>query len=233
MRVLTSDGHSIDGVQATLRIFFRLLDIFPVVPFSAIFQTEEPINVGLPSCLFGLVMMTFSKKFQRVGDLVAGTVVVNEDSSRAPGLIVFTDSRVPMLAEMIPASFVATPGMSKAIANYADQRRFLHHQRASEIAGYIAAPLLDQFGLLADTDHDLFLCALYYKTFVATENGMDDRGDDEPEIVTPGGQAIPQASPDLQLPVAGPGLADVAIDQNVSPLPVNELPVAIVAEETS
>ena len=174
MRVLSIDGHSIDGVQATLRNFFRLLDVSPMVPLAALFRLDEPVSLAIPTCLFGLIMMSFSRNFQRVGDLVAGTVVVNESRVREPGLLVFTDPRVPSLAALIPNQFVATPSLTKAIAYYADQRRFLPPSRAREIAGHVATPLLEQFHLMADTDHDLFLCSVYFKLFAASAVADDD-----------------------------------------------------------
>ncbi len=174
MRVLSIDGHSIDGVQATLRNFFRLLDVSPLVPVAALFRLDEPASLGIPTCLFGLIMMSFSRNFQRVGDLVAGTVVVNESHVREPGLLVFTDPRVPGLAALIPNHFVATPSLTKAIAYYADQRRFLPPARAREIAGHVAVPLLEQFNLMADTDHDLFLCSVYFKLFAAAAAADED-----------------------------------------------------------
>lgn len=165
LRVLTTDGHSIDGVQAILRNFFRLLDIAPVVPISTFFASEEPILVGIPTCVFGMIMMTLSSKYQRIGDLVAGTIVINEQLSRPPGLIKFTDPRVPDLAALIPAGFVVSASLAKAIADYADQRQHLPPQRVGEIASHLARPLLERFGLPPNTNFDLLLCALYYKTF--------------------------------------------------------------------
>ncbi len=186
MRVLSTNGHSIDGVQATLRNFFRLLDIAPVVSFTALLQLEEPVGGGIPTCLFGLIMMTISKKYQRVGDLVAGTIVVHESTRREPDLAVFTDARVPGLAGLIPPGFSPTPSMATAIADYVDQRRYLPYPRAAEIAGHLAGPLLKKFDLLPDTDHDLFICALYHKTFIASQASDDDEG-----LQAPGGRSLP------------------------------------------
>lgn len=181
MRAMSTDGHSIDGVQATLRNFFRLLDIMPMVPLSALFLIDAPPTVGIPTCLFGLVTMALSRRYQRVGDLVANTVVVNEELKQLPNLATFLDDRVPKLAEVIPTSYVVPASMARAIADYVDQRKFLPFQRASEIASYLAAPLLDQFSIAADTDHDLFLCAMYYKTFVSSQV---DEGSDIPMPAT-------------------------------------------------
>lgn len=174
MRVMSTDGHAIDGVQATLRNFFRLLDVMPFVPFTALFQLEEPMPGGLPTCLIGLVMMTLTKNFQRVGDLVAGTVVVTEVQKRRPNLATFMDDRVPQLAELIPTSFVAPASMARVIAEYVDQRKYLPVQRASEIASHLAIPLMEKLGIQSDTDHDLFLCAFYFKIFVSAENSVGD-----------------------------------------------------------
>lgn len=171
LRVLSANGHSIDGVQATLRNFFRWLDIAPIVAIATLFQIEGPATGNIPTCLFGLIIMTISTKYQRVGDLVAGTVVISETTRPQPHLAVFTDERVEGLAELIPSSFVVPPSMARAIAEYSDERRFLPFQRASEIAGHLARPLIEKFGLLPDTDHDLFICALYYKTFANLQNG--------------------------------------------------------------
>lgn len=192
MRVLSVDGHSIDGVQAVLRNFFRLLDIAPVVSLSTLFGVEEELGYVVPTCLFGLIMMAFTKRFQRIGDLVAGTVVVTEEFVREPGLVVFTDPRVPKLAELIPNGFVATPSMTKAIADYAEQRRFLPPARANEIAGHLARPLLEQFGLLPDTDYDLFLCSLYHRIFVdSSTSGEPESKGQSGLAITPGGATIP------------------------------------------
>ncbi len=187
MRVITTDGHAIDGVQAALRNFFRFLDIMPMGSLAALFlvvPSDWPYPMDevlaqiayvplLPTCLFGLIVMTFNRKYQRVGDLVANTVVVNEELNRLPQLEKFTDNRVPLLAELIPTSFVVPASMGKTIAEYVDRRNLLPYQRASEIASHLAAPLLEKFRLPADTDYDLFLCALYHKTFISTEIDPD------------------------------------------------------------
>ena len=182
LRVLSANGYSIDGVQAVLRNFFRWLDIAPIVAIATLLQIEGPAAGNIPTCLFGLIIMTISTKYQRLGDLVAGTVVISETTRAQPQLVVFTDERVEGLAELIPSSFVIPPSMAKAIAEYCDQRRFLPFQRASEIAGHLARPLIDKFGLLPDTDHDLFICALYYKTFANLQNGDEIETPPENEV---------------------------------------------------
>jgi uncharacterized RDD family membrane protein YckC len=176
MRVISTNGHAIDGVQAILRNFFRLLDIGPYAPLAAMFQMDQQLPGFLPTCLFGVLVMTLNRKFQRIGDLVAGTVVVNEDLKQRPNLATFLDERVPQLAELIPTSFVVPASMAGTVADYVDQRKFLPFQRASEIAAHLAVPLMEKMGIAHDTDKDLFLCALYYKTFIASEIGDKETG---------------------------------------------------------
>ena len=214
MRVITTDGHAIDGVQATLRNFFRLLDIMPMVSFGALFMIE-PTDTEfdtflyfplIPTCLFGLIVMAINRKYQRVGDLVANTVVVNEEQKRLPSLAAFVDQRVPQLAELIPTSFVVPATMAKTIAQYVDRRKFLLPQRASEIASHLARPLLEKFGIPADTDHDLFLCALYHKTFSSVQLDSD-------QAVPLPGQAVGQGSGNSQVRVDQQWAVDPVSDQ--------------------
>ena len=171
LRVITVHGHAVDGTSAVLRNFFRLIDLFPMVPMSAILEIPEAGGFALPTGIFGLIVMTMNRRYQRLGDLVANTVVVNEERSRRPQLEDFTDPRVPKLAELIPASFFVSPSLARSLADYVDNRRTLNYQRSSEIANFVAVPLIERFGMPADTDGDLLLCALYFKVFVQQELG--------------------------------------------------------------
>ena len=174
LRVLSVDGSEIDGAQATLRNLFRLLDLMPMLPLSFIFWSEEFIPIGPPCCMVGLIVMAATSKYQRVGDLVAGTIVVNEERKWTPNLAKFTDIRVPRLAEEIPAEFIVPPSMAKALAEYVDRRRFLPGQRVAEIASHLGAPLIERMGFLPSTNHDLLLCALYYRTFISSQAPTDE-----------------------------------------------------------
>ena len=180
LRVLRANGEAIDGTQALLRNFFRLMDFCPLVPLAVFVNVplEEAsflFQIPAPTIICGLLVMTFSSKFQRVGDMVAGTIVVHEKATREHGLVKFADNRVPQLAELLPQDFFVNSDLAKALANYIDRRKYLPFQRTNEIAGHLAAPLLVKFGMRADTNHDLLLCALYYKTYISgSQEGEDD-----------------------------------------------------------
>ena len=165
IRSISSDGSAIDGTQATLRNFFRLMDVSPIIPLTTIFGSEA-VPIPVPLFSIGLVCMILSNRYQRLGDLVAGTIVVSEQRKWTHGLAQFSDERVPSLSELIPDDFVTPPSLAKTLAEYVDRRRILPYERANEIAMHMTGPLLSKFGLPKDTNPDLFLCALYYKTFV-------------------------------------------------------------------
>jgi uncharacterized RDD family membrane protein YckC len=166
-RVLSHDGHAIDVVQALLRNFFRLLDLFPFVPFpllSLSLGSETPAFI--PTGLFGLATMAISGNFRRLGDLVAGTMVVVDERKWVPELASFSDPRVEQLADELPKGFSPSQSMLKALADYVDRRRYLSPETNRDMAKGLAVRMLRKFGLPADTDYDLLLCAMYYNAFM-------------------------------------------------------------------
>jgi uncharacterized RDD family membrane protein YckC len=154
LRVLTQQGEPINGLQAVLRNILRTSDLF----------------LG---CV-GLVVMMMNRRYQRLGDLVCGTIVVVEDRQWLTGVAKLDDPRAIQLAAYLPPNFVVSRTMSKALATYVERRRFFSLPRRREVAKHLAEPLLDRFGLPRDTSYDLLLCALYYRTFIA-DRSQDER----------------------------------------------------------
>ena len=167
IRTISVDGSSIDASQAALRNFFRLLDVSPFISLGLIFGPELGYHPLLPIFSFGLACMVLSGRFQRIGDLVAGTIVITEERKWTHGLAKFHDKRVPELADLIPESFVVSQSLAKTLAEFVDRRRVLPQQRVNEIANHLGKSLIELFELPNDTNSDLLLCALYQKTFLA------------------------------------------------------------------
>ena len=165
-RVLSHDGHAIDVVQALLRNFFRLLDLFPVIPFPLVAVFGEEVPPFIPTGLFGLFAMSISGNFRRLGDLVAGTIVVVDERKWVPELASFTDPRVEQLADELPSDFSPSQSMLKALADYVDRRRYLSPETNRDMAKGLAIRMLKKFNLQMDTDYDLLLCAMYYNAFM-------------------------------------------------------------------
>ena len=154
LRVLTDRGQPIDGLQAVLRNILSAADLL----------------LGV----VGLSVMTMNRRYQRLGDLVCGTIVVVEDRQWLTGVAKLDDPRAIQLAAYLPTNFVVSRPMAKALATYVERRRFFSLPRRREVAKHLAEPLLERFGLPGDTSYDLLLCALYYRTFIA-DRSQDER----------------------------------------------------------
>jgi uncharacterized RDD family membrane protein YckC len=77
IRVLSVDGQPINGLQAMMRNILRFADMMPLIPFAAI--SDIPSALPIPTFVIGLVAPLLNKRFQRLGDIVCGTMVVIEE----------------------------------------------------------------------------------------------------------------------------------------------------------
>ncbi|AMV33312.1 RDD family protein [Pirellula sp. SH-Sr6A] len=168
IRVISVDGRPVNAFQATIRNLLRPADFAPMVSLE-VFSSEFPPAYILPTFLCSLVCMVLTKRFQRLGDLAAGTMVVVNERSWVPTNIKLEDARIPSLAEYIPPGFRPSSTLAKALALYAERRARLPAGRRQELAAYLAKPLIHRFGFREDTSSDLLLCALYYREFVSKE----------------------------------------------------------------
>lgn len=168
IQVISVDGRPINAYQATVRNFLRLADFAPMVSLE-MFAADAPPAYVIPTFLVSLICMTLTSRFQRLGDLAAGTMVVVNERSWVPANVKLEDSRVVSLGEHIPANFRMSPTLAKAIALYAERRSRISIGRRTELASHLAKPLLKQFNFRDDTSPDLLLCALYYRAFVSKE----------------------------------------------------------------
>jgi uncharacterized RDD family membrane protein YckC len=174
MRVVSVDGAPITGMQAVLRNFLRFADL---MPFALV--AFEQFSLELPTLQVGLVVMALTNRYQRLGDLAAGTMVVVEEPQRRHGVVRFNDPLMLRLADEIPRSFRPSRSLTRALSAYVERREMLPWPRRAEIARHLGELLCDRFGLPPDTSHDMLLCALYHKTFI------DDRGQEGGNGVSP------------------------------------------------
>jgi len=163
IRVVSKDGQPINGVQGIMRNVLRDADLLPAV----MIPIDGQLGPVIPTGLVGLLVATMTDRYQRLGDLVCGTMVVIEEKSWLTGVSKLEDPRAAQLAEFIPPDFKISRELSKTLSTYVERRRFFSPARRREIARRLAEPLLVTFNLPADTSWDLLLCALYYRTFVA------------------------------------------------------------------
>jgi hypothetical protein len=155
IRVVSIDGQPINGIQATLRNFLLVVDALP--PF---------ITVPFPLFQVGLFAALSNDRFQRLGDMAAGTMVVIEEGHWLRGLIDLKDPDVVRLANQLPANFQMKRPLARAISAYVERRGSFSFGRRLEIARHVAEPLRERLNLPPNTNLDLLLCALYYLTFI-------------------------------------------------------------------
>lgn len=172
MRVLRVDGQPINGLQAVMRNILRLVDMMPLIPIGILFGVE--VGWAVPSCLIGLIIPLFNPRFQRMGDLVCGTMVIVEQRGWVHKGIAFDDPRIPQLAAILPRNFTVSRKLGQALASYVERRQFLSVPRRQEIAANLGRLLLPRFNLPQNTSDDLLLCALYHRTFVESNENPDD-----------------------------------------------------------
>jgi uncharacterized RDD family membrane protein YckC len=82
LRVIREDGRPVTFWEATVRNLLRTFDMMPAPPFYSI----------------GLISVFVSSSDQRVGDIIAGTVVVREREAEAPAFTQVFESSVSDVA---------------------------------------------------------------------------------------------------------------------------------------
>lgn len=176
LRVLSQDGQSVSGFQAVLRNVLRAVDMLPL-PFVALAENDSewlPLRF-MGVYMVGLLAAAMNDRFQRLGDLVCGTIVVIEERPWFAGLLRITDPEALRLAGLIPANFQPSRALARALAVYVQRRGNFPALRRAEIARHVAEPLRARFGLPPATDPDLLLCAVYQRAFIAEHNGAPTR----------------------------------------------------------
>ena len=133
LRVIREDGRPITFWEAAVRNLLRIFDIMPF-PFYSI----------------GLISVFISTRDQRVGDLVAGSVVVRERETEAPTFSQVFDSPVSDTAlrrSFKPVQFTAeisfvTEREIEVVETYLRRRWDLPDQTRMWMAWRVAMPLL-------------------------------------------------------------------------------------------
>jgi uncharacterized RDD family membrane protein YckC len=179
LRVVTTEGQPITALQAVLRNVLRAVDSMPIVPLPF----ADSLVPVLPLYLFGLVAPMMNHRFQRLGDLACGTMVVIEEREQLRGVVNVAEPEVIELVQSLPANCRVSRSLTRALSAYVERRRYLGVGRRAEIARVLGEPLAERFNLPATVNHDALLTALYYRVFVtdrAVADGRASSGRDKP-----------------------------------------------------
>ncbi len=127
LRVVQADGLPITFIDSVLRNLVRAADL-------------------LPFCYaIGLLSMSLDSRFRRLGDLVAGTIVIHE-----PRIGLARREMPPSRAVQaldLPDRIMLTRDERQALALYARRRPHLSAERAEELAELIAPVLAARFSV--------------------------------------------------------------------------------------
>ena len=159
IRVVSIEGQPITPLQAVLRNILREIDAQPLWLYQ-----------------IGLLAAMSNRRFQRLGDLASGTMVVVEQPQQLPGVVRTGEPEAVRVAALVPPSFQPSRSLARALAAYAQRRRLFPWGRRMEIARHLGEPLRQRFQLPVNIDLDLLLCGLYHRTFIADHDDQSSQG---------------------------------------------------------
>jgi uncharacterized RDD family membrane protein YckC len=157
LRVVSSDGHPLTISASMLRNLLRAADWLP--GFYAL----------------GAAVMSRDRRFRRLGDLVAGTMVVVEERHRVEDAVqVYPPPTAEELA-WFPERIPFTTSDIDAIELLLRRMRQLGPARANELAEIVVSTYargLGYFGPIRDASR--FLAVLYFRARVSREGGAKE-----------------------------------------------------------
>ena len=161
LRVIRDGGYPINIFAAIIRNLIRIMDGMPIVALALITLGVFGDQPGLAALgglciLLPVLCLLVSGRYQRVGDFVAGTMVVKQRAPRVPTL----EALAPpprVLPEHLAAYALADIGrhvyeMSvpeyRAVRHYLDRRWQLPPQVQQPVAMRLAVPLMQRLGIV-------------------------------------------------------------------------------------
>jgi uncharacterized RDD family membrane protein YckC len=163
IRVVSIEGQPITALQAILRNILREVDAQPMWLYQ-----------------IGLLSAMANRRFQRLGDLAAGTMVVVEERRQLREMTQTGEPEAIRMAATLPPSFQPSRSLAKALAVYVERRRRFPWGRRQEIARHLGEPLRERLHLPPTTDCDLLLCALYHRVFIADHEQLEAKPAESP-----------------------------------------------------
>tara|TARA_R110002111_G_scaffold254461_2_gene320148 strand:- start:68145 stop:69035 length:891 start_codon:yes stop_codon:yes gene_type:complete len=149
LRVIRDGGYPITFWPALLRNLVRSAD---AIVFYGI----------------GITAMLLTQRFQRLGDLVAGTVVIQERSLSLPRKPVILNKIQPLNKNEI-GSFLPRDEVLSLIDEFIGRRHVLTYERGHALAGILAGNLAERLNYSGDpkkvTLYPMAFLAAVYKTF--------------------------------------------------------------------
>ncbi len=140
LRVMKTGGYPITFADSAIRNLVRLVDFLPM--FYGV----------------GVVTMVVDKKWRRLGDLAAGTLVVKEhtDQRLTEFVNVIPQKTAFTYADRIQIDAITNEELS-AIREYLSRRATLNVLRRQQLSRALATPILQNMGIAEPINYDVFL----------------------------------------------------------------------------
>lgn len=145
LRVITDTGRPLHYLDSLLRNLLRAADMLPNL------------------YALGLVVMGRDHRFRRLGDMVAGTMVVVEERHDVAGPIFLQYPPTPQELAALPQRIPLSGDELEALELYLRRLPRLHPARATELAEIIAPGLAKRMGVRFRGDARRFLEVLYHR----------------------------------------------------------------------
>ena len=170
-----SHGRTIGKAAHGLRVIQR--DGTPLTFWSAISRNLVRGADAVPIYGPAAICMTLSGNFERLGDLVAGTIVVRERIVRLPREPVIMDRINPLDREQL-GSYRPDRQLLAAIEEFLSRRAVLDHRRGHQLAGPLAEALAQELQYSGDRqqleEFPMAFLARVLVTFQARDTPFDD-----------------------------------------------------------
>jgi uncharacterized RDD family membrane protein YckC len=150
VRVVRTDGSPVGLPDVALRNLLRAADFLPM------------------GFALGVGVMLVDPKQRRLGDLVGGTVVVQEDRGRMLDTVRVLPPVTEEERQQLPAAVPLNAEELATLEDFMRRRRTLSPERAEELAALFAPQVTERFGVVAPT-HERVLVLAY-----ARATGKDD-----------------------------------------------------------
>jgi len=161
LRVIRDGGYPINIYAAIVRNLIRVMDGMPLIAVGLILGgliDKQPLVAALGGLciLIPIMCMLLSARYQRLGDFVAGTMVVKQRAPRVPTL----EALAPpprILPEHLASYALADIGRQvyemtvpeyRAVRHYLDRRWQLPPQVQQTAAMRLAVPLMQRLGIV-------------------------------------------------------------------------------------
>lgn len=136
LRVIKTGGYPVGFYDAFMRNLLRAADGLPLLVFG----------VFLPTYGVSLLVMLMNPKMQRVGDLIAGTMVVREKKARLRANPGFVDLVQPIPRAQLRSGYRPSERLLDLIELLHQKQHQLLPGRREEIALTLATPLAERLG---------------------------------------------------------------------------------------